>query len=145
LGTFATFLHGIILASISKKVMDKRVKRTIVICDTDLDHSFTLEGMLKNHNYDVVNITTPAELLRTVKSLRPSVVLANPDMQGFNEQEVCQKVKNELSIPVILLLEPNSTHRAQIDTCQADDVITKPDSSGNIIMLIKKHISLHQQ
>ena len=125
--------------------MDKRVKRTIVICDTDLDHSFTLEGMLKNHNYDVVNITTPAELFRTVKSLRPSVVLANPDMQGFNEQEVCQKIKNELSIPVILLLEPNSTHRAQIDTCQADDVITKPDSSGNIIMLIKKHISLHQQ
>ena len=125
--------------------MDKRVKRTIVICDTDLDHSFSLEGIFKNHNYDVVNITDATELVSSVQSLQPSVVLANPDMQGFNEIDVCQKIKQGLGIPVILLLEPNSTHRAQIATCQADDVINKPDSSGNLIMLIKKHISLHQQ
>ncbi|HYO22793.1 MAG TPA: response regulator [Flavisolibacter sp.] len=125
--------------------MDKRVKRTIIICDTDLDHSFTLEGMLKNHNYDVVNISDATELVSSVQSLHPSVVLANPDMQGFNENDVCQKIKLGLGIPVILLLEGNSTHRAQLGTCQADDVITKPDSNGNIIMLIKKHISLQQQ
>ena len=125
--------------------MDKRVTRTVVICDTDLDHSFTLEGMLKNENYEVVNITDPTELVSSVKSLRPSVVLANPDMKGFNENDVCTKIKNTLGIPVILLLEGNSTHRAQLGDCMADDVITKPDSSGNIIMLIKKHIALHQQ
>ena len=125
--------------------MDKREKRTIIICDTDMDHSLTLEGTLKNHDYEVVNITNASELLGSVISLHPSVVLANPDMQGFDEAEICHKIKNELGIPVILLIAPNSTHRAQLDSCQADDVITKPDNSGNIIMLIQKHIALHQQ
>ena len=120
-------------------------KRTVVICDTDLDHSFALEGILKNHDYDVVNITDATELVRSVESLQPSVVLANPDMQGFNEYNVCQKIKNNLGIPVIFLLDKTSTHRAQLDDCKPDDIITKPDSSGNVIMLIKKHISLHQQ
>jgi DNA-binding response OmpR family regulator len=126
-----------------KAVMDKRVKRTIVICDTDLDHSFTLEGEFKNSGFDVVNITDAAELLSSVKSLQPSVVLVNPDVNGFKDQEICQKIKMDLGIPVILLLDPNSTHRADLDTCRADDVITKPDNSGNILMLIKKQIALH--
>jgi DNA-binding response OmpR family regulator len=125
--------------------MDKRVKRTVIICDNDLDHSFTLEGLLKNHQYEVVNITNASELVSSAQSLQPSVVLANPDLQDFNEQEVCQKIKKGLNIPVIFLLDRTSTRRAQLADCEPDDVITKPDSSGNIIMLIKKHISLHQQ
>lgn len=125
--------------------MDKRVKRTIVICDTDLDHSFGLEGMLKNHDFDVINITDATELVRSVESLQPSVVLVNPDMQGFNEYDVCKKIRNGHGIPVIFLLDKTSTRRAQLDDCKPDDVVTKPDSSGNVIMLIKKHISLHQQ
>jgi DNA-binding response OmpR family regulator len=125
--------------------MDKRTKRTIVICDTDLDHSFTLEGELKNHGYDVVNITDATELVSSVQSLQPSAVLVNPDMKGFNEYDVCKKVKIDNEIPVIFLLDKNSTHRASFDICTPDDVITKPDASGNLIMLIKKHVSLHQQ
>ena len=125
--------------------MDKRVKRTIVICDSDLDHSFTLEGELKNNGYDVVNITDATELVESVQSLQPSVVLVNPDMKGFNEYDVCKKLKVDSGIPVIFLLDKSSTHRASFDVCTADDVITKPDVTGNIIMLIKKHVSLHQQ
>lgn len=125
--------------------MDKRVKQTVVICDSDLDHSFTLEGQLRNHNFDVVNITDATELVSSAESLMPSVVLVNPDMTGFNDYDVCKKIKKSLGIPVIFLLDSNSTRRAAMDECEPDDIITKPDNSGNLIMLIKKHIALHQQ
>jgi DNA-binding response OmpR family regulator len=125
--------------------MDKRVKRTILICDTDLDHSFTLEGELKNHGYDVVNITEATELVASAKSLQPSAILANPDIQGFNEYDVCKKLIRDLNIPVVLMLDRNSTRRAQIGDCPAADVITKPAEAGNLVTLIKKHISLQQQ
>jgi DNA-binding response OmpR family regulator len=125
--------------------MDKRVKRTIVICDTDLDHSFTMEGFLRNQNYDVVNITDATELVSSVKSLRPSVVFVNPDIAGFNETEVCQQIKKNLGIPIIFLLDGSSTRRAQLADCEPDDIVTKPNGGNNLLMLVKKHISLHQQ
>jgi DNA-binding response OmpR family regulator len=124
--------------------MDRRMKVTIVICDTDLDHSFTLEGELRNKDYDVVSINDAIELISTVMSLRPSVVLANPDMQGFNEYDVCKKIKKELDIPVVFLVDKNSTHRAQFDDCEADDVVTKPAEAANLLNLISKHIATHQ-
>lgn len=125
--------------------MDKRNKRTILICDTDLDHSFMLEGELKNHGYDIVNITDATELIAAAKSLQPSLVLTNPDIQSFNENDVCKKLMSDMNLPLILLLDRSSTHRSQIGDCQADDVITKPAEAGNLLTLIKKHISLHQQ
>ena len=125
--------------------MNKRNNRTILICDTDLDHSFTLEGELKNQGYDVVHITDATQLVASAQSLQPSVMLVNPDMQGFNEYDVCKKLQQNMNIPVVLLLDSSSTHRAQIDVCQPDDVVTKPAETGNLLTLIKKHISLHQQ
>ena len=125
--------------------MDKRVKRTILICDTDLDHSFTLEGELKNQGYEVINITDAMELIASATSLQPSLILVNPEMKGFNEYDVCKKLMKDMNLPVVLLLDRNSTHRAQIDQCQPDDVITKPAEVGILQMLIKKHISLHEQ
>lgn len=125
--------------------MDKRVKRTIVICDTDLDHSFTLEGKLKNQNYDVVNVTDPKELFAVAQSLKPLAILVNPDINGFNEYDVCQKIKKALNMPILLLLDSGSTHRAQIGDCDADDVLTKPVVTGNLVMLINKHISFYNQ
>jgi DNA-binding response OmpR family regulator len=124
--------------------MNKRTNRTIVICDTDIDHSFTLEGNLRDRNYDVVNITDATELVATVRSLLPSIVLANPDMQGFNEYDVCKQIKKELNIPFLLLLDRTSTHRAQLGNCEPDDVLTKPAEAGNLVNLVEKHISLHQ-
>ena len=124
--------------------MEKRANRNIVICDTDLDHSFTLEGELKNQNYDVVNITDASELVGVAQSLRPSAILVNPDMKGFNENEVCRKIKGNLNVPVLLLLDRNSTHRAQIGDCQADDVLTKPTEIGNLLTLLRKHIAINQ-
>src|SRR3712207_4230213 len=106
--------------------MDKRDQKLVLICDNDSDHSFTLEGELRNRDYDVIIITDAAELLQSVKSLRPVAVLANPDMSGFNENEVCTHLMNELNIPVILLLDRNSTHRGLVGECRADDVVTKP-------------------
>lgn len=124
--------------------MHNRTKRTIVICDTDLDHPFTLEGDFRNHNYEVVNISYATELVSAVSSLHPSVVLANPDMQGFNENDVCKRIKRGPNIPVIFLMDKDSTHRAQLDDGKSDDVLTKPVKPGNLFNLVEKLIATHQ-
>lgn len=125
--------------------MDKRDQKLVLICDNDTDHSFTLEGELHNRNFEVVVITDATELVPTAKRLRPVAVLTNPDMHGFNEYDVCKYVMNEMNIPVILLLANNSTHRAQVGDCRADDVVTKPVKEvDNVANLINKQMSWHK-
>jgi DNA-binding response OmpR family regulator len=124
--------------------MDKRDRKLVVICDNDADHSFTLEGELRNRAYEVVLLNDATELLQSVKSLQPVAVLANPDMRGFNEVEVCKQIINEMNVPVILLLDRNSTHRATIGECQADDVVTKPAEADNVANLLAKQMAWHK-
>ena len=125
--------------------MDKRDQKLVLLCDNDADHSFTLEGELRNRDFDVVIFTDASELVATAKRLRPVAVLTNPDMNGFNENDVCRYLMNELNIPVTLLLANNSTHRAQIGDCRADDVVTKPVKEvDNVANLINKQMSWHK-
>lgn len=125
--------------------MDKRDQKLVLLCDNDADHSFTLEGELRNRDYEVVVITDASELVKSARSLRPVTVVVNPDMSGFDENEVCNELINDMHIPVILLLDRNSTHRGQVGNCRADDVLTKPvQEAGNIATLIAKNMAWQQ-
>ena len=123
--------------------MDKRDRRTVLICDNDADHSYTLEGVLRNYDYEVVVINDATELLATAKSLKPTAVLANPEMNGFNEHDVCKYIMQGMRIPVMILLDRHSTHRAQIGDCRADEELTKPVAPDTLLTLIAKQITLH--
>lgn len=125
--------------------MDKSMQKVVLLCDNDADHSFTLEGGLRNRDFEVVLLTEATELVNIAKSLRPVAVLVNPEITGFNEYDVCKHLMTDLNIPVILLLPNNSTHRATIGDCRADDVVTKPAKEiDNIANLINKQMALHR-
>jgi DNA-binding response OmpR family regulator len=124
--------------------MDKRVQKTVLLCDNDPDHSFTLEGELRNRDFEVIIVTDAAGLLQSAKSLQPVAVLVNPDIAGLNEDEVCKTIMTKLNIPVILLMDKNSTHRANIGDCQPDDVMTKPVEADILANLINKQMAWHQ-
>lgn len=135
--------------------MSTKDKKLVLICDNDPDNSFTLEGELRNRNYEVIIINDATELESSARSLKPSAVLANPDMKGFNEFDVCKYVKKEMNIPLLFLVDKNSTRRASMNNqstdtpdnsnCQADDVISKPVRVvDNVINLIEKHRAFNQ-
>jgi hypothetical protein len=50
----------------------------------------------------------------------------------------------ELNLPVILLLDKNSTHRASIGDCRADDVTVKPVEADILANLINKQMAWHK-
>lgn len=135
--------------------MDKRTEKTVLICDNDPDNSSILKSELRNRNYEVIIISDATELEGSTRSLRPVAVLANPDMNGFNEYNVCKYVQSEMNIPLLLLIDKNSTRRAGLNgnssnqsgdgACQADDVISKPvQVVENVINLIEKHMVFYK-
>ncbi|HVK97237.1 MAG TPA: response regulator [Flavisolibacter sp.] len=121
-------------------------KGIILVCDNDTDEVFTLQEGLKSEGFEVIVIQQATELVATASNLKPTAVIANPDMKGFNEYDVCKHIKQKLNLPVLLLIDRNSTARSTIGDCTADDVISKPvQSIGNITTLILKHKTLYQQ
>ncbi|HZH38250.1 MAG TPA: response regulator [Flavisolibacter sp.] len=124
--------------------MDNRLQKLVIVCDNDADHSFTLEGELRNRNYEVIIITDATELIGSAKSLKPVAVLINPDVKGFNGNNICKSLMQEMNIPFILLLDKNSTHRASIGECRVEDTVTKPVEVENLANLIAKQMAWHK-
>lgn len=122
--------------------MDNR--RTILVCDNDYAFLNEMEKSLAVEGYDVDTIDNAADLIPSSIRLRPNIIMVNPDMQGFNDYDVCKHIIKEQRIQVILLLDKHSATRALIDECEVEDVITKPVEVNNLVNLLAKHISVDQ-
>jgi DNA-binding response OmpR family regulator len=119
-------------------------KRTVLVCDNEDSVLSQIQSDLQKEGFEVHILKDAGALVATAERMQPTVVVANPDMTAFNEDDVCKKIKQDMNIRVILLLDPHSTRRAQIGECDADDVITKPVETDLLANLVEKHISLHQ-
>lgn len=115
--------------------------RRLILCDNDEAAIQQISSELQSRGYETEVLKDATQLLKRVERIRPIVVLANPDMNGFNAHDVCKYMMKEQGLPVILLLEPNSTTRAQIDECNASDVVIKPAEISNLVNLVEKHIT----
>lgn len=122
--------------------MDNR--RTVLICDNDYAFLNEMERSLADEGYDVDTIDNAADLIPSAIRLRPNVILVNPDMQAFNEYDVCKHIIKEQRVEVILVLDPHSTTRAQLADCRVEDVITKPVAIKDLANLLAKHVSVDQ-
>ena len=122
--------------------MDNR--RTVLICDNDYAFLNEMEKSLAEEGYDVDTIDDAADLIPSAIRLRPNVILANPDMKAFNEYDVCKHIIKEQRVEVILVLNPQSSTRAQIADCRVEDVITKPVAIKDLANLLAKHVSVDQ-
>lgn len=115
--------------------------KTVLICDPEASAMNGVIAALQQEGYDVTTLSDATQLVSRVMQGRYAVVVVNPDLPGFDATAVCSSIKQEAGIPVVLLLEPDSTARNTIDQCTADDVITKPIDLGNFVNLLNKHFT----
>jgi DNA-binding response OmpR family regulator len=116
--------------------------KTILVCDNDETTVQQIVSKLKDDDYDVESINDASELIPRALRLKPGVIIVNPDMKAFNAYDVCKQIMKGMNIPIMLLLDPHSTTRAQIDECLAEDVLTKPVKMDMLENLIEKHITV---
>ena len=81
---------------------------------------------LLSRHYQSEAGTSAYEIIPRAERLDPDLVIVNSELPGFDPHEFCQSIKNDLKVPVLLLLDAGSPTSLQIDGCSADEVITKP-------------------
>ncbi|MDI6640798.1 MAG: adenylate/guanylate cyclase domain-containing protein [Elusimicrobiota bacterium] len=116
-------------------------KRKILIVDDELDIAKLIVEILQDEGYNVSAVHTGEDGLKKVRELLPDLVLLDwqlPDTEGV---DVCRIIKNDPEmgyIPVIMLTFLGSeAHKIRGLEAGADDYITKPFSSGELLARVR--------
>lgn len=119
-------------------------KNTILLYDTDPETLTQIKALLPQEEFFVETVADGTQILPRVRSTRPAVLIANPDAHAFNDYDICKYVKQEMNIPVILLIDKTSATRAQFADCEADDVFQKPLDENGVLNIIRKQIAMSE-
>jgi two-component system response regulator RegX3 len=121
------------------------VTRVLVVEDED-SFSDPLSYMLRNEGFEVAVASTGPEALEEFDRHGADLVLLDLMLPGLPGTEVCRQLRNRSTVPVIMLTAKDS----EIDKVVglelgADDYVTKPFSSRELVARIRAVLRRHGQ
>lgn len=118
-------------------------KKSILIVDDEEDTLEMLSTILEHENYETWKATNGKEALELAKR-GPNLILLDIRMPGLSGLEVCRRLKQDEKfkhIPIIIFSAKVLNHDIKLGLeAGAEEYITKPFSTKELVDLIKKHI-----
>src|SRR5215217_2679581 len=124
------------------RTMDRR----LLIVDDDPLMTDSLAFLLQQEGYDVSVAATGGDALQTARTTPPDLVLLDVGLPDLNGVEVCRRLRQFWNGPVIVL----TARRQEADKvigldAGADDYVTKPFSSSELLARIRAGLRRAQQ
>jgi CheY-like chemotaxis protein len=119
---------------------------TILLADDSITIQKVVGIIFANEEFDLVVVDNGSAALEKARDIHPAVMLVDALMPGKSGYEVCEEVRRDpilANTPLLLLVgafEPFDEDRAR--TSGADDFITKPFESQNLIDKVKMLVEL---
>lgn len=122
--------------------MDKR----ILVVDDEKPIADILKFNLQKEGYDVYCAYDGIEALEKVEEVQPELILLDIMLPQKDGMEVCREVRKKYDMPIIMLTAKDS----EIDKVLglelgADDYVTKPFSTRELLARVKANLRRHQQ
>ncbi|HLO13140.1 MAG TPA: response regulator YycF [Pseudoneobacillus sp.] len=119
--------------------------KKILVVDDEKPIADILQFNLKKEGYEVVCAYDGNEALRRVEDFQPDLILLDIMLPQRDGMEVCREVRKKYEIPIIMLTAKDS----EIDKVLglelgADDYVTKPFSTRELIARVKANLRRHQ-
>ncbi|RUR04680.1 diguanylate cyclase [Legionella sp. km772] len=111
-----------------------------------LDDSETLATyyslVLEEANMNVRSITSPYELMHELQDFKPNLLLLDlylPECTGFDIAKIIRQEESYVSLPIIFISTENDRIKqlSILNSCGADDFLTKPVLPQNLISAVK--------
>lgn len=114
---------------------------SILIVDDDKDIVNLVGDILEDEGYTVYKCYDGKNAIKTIKEKRFDLILLDimlPDIDGL---EVCKKVRDEVTSPIILLTAKNKNFDKVLGLeLGADDYISKPFDDNELLARVKAHL-----
>jgi two-component system response regulator VicR len=119
--------------------------RKILVVDDEKPIADILQFNLKKEGYDVYCAYDGNEALKMVEEIQPDMVLLDIMLPLRDGMEVCREIRKKYEMPIIMLTAKDS----EIDKVLglelgADDYVTKPFSTRELIARVKANLRRHQ-
>ena len=122
------------------------MEKKILVVDDEKPIADILQFNLKKEGYDVYCAYDGNEALQMVDEIQPDLILLDIMLPLRDGMEVCREVRKKYEMPIIMLTAKDS----EIDKVLglelgADDYVTKPFSTRELIARVKANLRRHQQ
>jgi two-component system response regulator VicR len=120
--------------------------KKILVVDDEKPIADILQFNLKKEGYDVYCAYDGNQAIEMVNQLIPDLILLDIMLPQKDGMEVCREVRKKYEMPIIMLTAKDS----EIDKVLglefgADDYVTKPFSTRELIARVKANLRRHQQ
>jgi len=112
--------------------------KTILVVEDSLDISRLLEHILRQEGYQTVVADDGPAGWEAFQKLQPDLVILDVNLPGLNGLELCQKIKQASSIPVILLTVQAETEAVRRGIrAGADAYLAKPFEIAQLLAAVE--------
>ncbi|MBN2148513.1 MAG: response regulator transcription factor [Anaerolineales bacterium] len=114
---------------------------TILVVEDETALRETLAYNLARQEYTVEAVADGLEALEAARRLHPDLILLDLMLPGLDGIEVCRILRQEMSIPILMLTARDDEIDRVIGLeIGADDYITKPFSMRELLARVKAHL-----
>ncbi len=122
------------------------MEKKILVVDDEKPIADILQFNLRKEGYDVYCAYDGIEALKMVEEIQPDLILLDIMLPLKDGMEVCREVRKKYEMPIIMLTAKDS----EIDKVLglelgADDYVTKPFGTRELIARVKANLRRHQQ
>jgi len=122
------------------------MEKRILVVDDEKPIADILQFNLKKEGYDVYCAYDGNDALLKVEEIKPDLILLDIMLPQRDGMEVCREVRKKHEMPIIMLTAKDS----EIDKVLglelgADDYVTKPFSTRELIARVKANLRRHQK
>ena len=110
----------------------------ILVVEDDQNLLDTLEYNLRNEQYEVVSAVNGEKAVELARKENPALIILDIMLPKLNGLEVCRILRNEMTVPILMLTARNEEVDKIIGLeIGADDYMTKPFSMRELIARIR--------
>jgi DNA-binding response OmpR family regulator len=119
------------------------MSKNILIVDDEKDFLDLCSIRLKTAGYGIYSASSAEDAISLLKNISPDLILLDLRLPGMQGDEFCKMMKNSArtrSIGIILFSAAGCDLSQKQKECEADDFISKPFESRELLDKIKKFI-----
>lgn len=114
--------------------------KKILIADDEQDIVYMLGSFFKGKGYSVLPATNGTEALKQVER-QPDIILLDINMPGIDGLEVCERIRNHISCPILFLTARiEDSDKVKGFAAGGDDYIVKPFSLMELEARVCAHL-----
>ena len=121
------------------------MKRVLIVDDNE-DISELISLILRKEDIDSKVVNNPIEVIDIIEKEKFDLILLDIMMPEMSGVELCSKIRDKVSIPIIFLTAKNDIVDKMLGyEIGGDDYITKPFDNRELVLKIKSHLRLNQR